>query len=342
MAATIGYNKLNLTYPPLPNVGPYGNDPSGVGTGTETPSGYDSSAIPGILFGILVPHIVCTVFVLARCWSRLFLLRKWFPDDTLIVLAWVFSTAVCVVYSIAAQSPKIRGAGDDLASASILDGDTSAYDPDTIRPYILRTYIGLICYQLCLFLTKLSILAFYLRIFSSRPVERRLAWATVIFVLFFGAPMLFMSVFQCHPTAGQFFGQPIKCFSFVPLLIASASLHTVTDAWLIALIIPCIIRLTDLPPRQKAALAVVLSLSIFVIAASLIRLQLSLRANYQPQGDGVQVSSTLAFFVMTVLELDVALLCASAPTLRPVLARLWPCLGMGEQNTLPGMPYLPM
>jgi len=37
MASNIGYNKLNLTYPPLPNGGPYGSDPSGVGTGTEIP-----------------------------------------------------------------------------------------------------------------------------------------------------------------------------------------------------------------------------------------------------------------------------------------------------------------
>ena len=95
------------------------------------------------------------------------------------------------------------------------------------------------------------------------------------------------------------------------------------------LIIPCVVRL-DLPPRQKAALAVVLSLSIFVIAASLVRLQLSLRADYRPASDGLRAANTLAFFVMTVLELDIALICASAPTLRLVLARLWPRLGFGD------------
>jgi len=286
-------------------------------------------SIPGILFGILVPHIVCTLFILARAWSRISLLRKWFLDDSLIVLAWAFSTTVCIVYSIAAQSPRIQNhfstfTAPPVAATSSL---TTPYD----TPAAVRTYLGLIFYQLCLCLTKLSILAFYLRIFSSRPLERRLAWATVIAVLLYGVPLLFMSVFQCHPVAGQFFGAPMKCFTFEPLLIASASLHTATDAWLIILIVPCIIRL-DLPSRQKAALAVVLSLSIFVIAASLTRLQLSLRAGRRGEADGVRVANTLAFFVMTVLELDMALICASAPTLRLVLARWWPRLGMGDPS----------
>ncbi|GAB1316080.1 Rhodopsin domain-containing protein [Madurella fahalii] len=332
-----GYTEFGLSVPMvLANATPATVDRDGDG------SEGGSSVIPGVLFGILVPHIVCTAFIVTRSWSRLFLLRKWFLDDTLIVLAWAFSTAVCVVYSIAAQSPRIRSAtilsSSPDAALDSYGADDYDYDPavyysqaDTLRPYILRTYIGLILYQLCLCLTKLSILAFYLRIFASRPLLRRLAWATVIGVVLFGCPLLFMSIFQCHPSAGLFFGLPMKCFTFDPLLIASTSLHAATDAWLILLIIPCIMRLADLPPRQKTALAVVLSLSIFVIAASLIRLQLSLRANHRPSGDGVGVVNTLAFFVMTILELDMALICASAPTLRLVVARLWPRLGMGEQ-----------
>ncbi|KAK3381727.1 hypothetical protein B0H63DRAFT_213152 [Podospora didyma] len=330
-----GHTKFNLTYPPLPYSGsPVVEDPSSEGNA--------DSIIPGILFGILVPHIVCTVIILARAWSRLFLLRKWFLDDTLILLAWIFSTAVCIVYSIAAKSPGIHATmTNDYNYASDDSNTAGEHEQAALRPYMLRTYIGLIFYQLCLCLTKLSILTFYLRIFSSRPVEKRLAWATVILVLLYGCPLLFISVFQCHPTTGHFFGTPMKCFTFVPMLIASTSLHTATDAWLIVLIIPCIIRLADLPPRQKAALALVLSLGIFVIAASLTRLQLSLRANYRPEvgddgdADGVQVvaANTLAFFVMTVLELDLALICASAPTLRPVLARFWPRLmGLGEPD----------
>ncbi|KAK1764400.1 hypothetical protein QBC33DRAFT_198131 [Phialemonium atrogriseum] len=321
------YTEFNLTYPPLPF------DDSGVAF-LDTTQSYDTSKIPGILAGLLIPHFVCTVFVVARVWSRLFLLRKWFLDDTLIVAAWVFSTAVCAVYSVATLTPNIHDTV--VLSSDIMGGGPADYPDDSpIGSYMLRTYLGLIFYQLCLCLTKLSILAFYLRMFSSRPVERRLAQGTVVLVLLYGAPLLVMSILQCHPSPGLFFGHPVgKCFSFVPLLIASASLHAATDAWLVIMVAPCIARL-DLPPRQKAALAAVLSLSVLVVAASMTRLQLSLHSNYRPSGAGVQVANTLAFFVMTVLECDVALMCACAPTLRPVLARLWPRLGMDDHSQYP-------
>ncbi|KAB5566283.1 integral membrane protein [Coniochaeta sp. 2T2.1] len=294
------YTKLNLTYPqePFNNTGSLGNR---------------NASIPSILAGLLVPHIVCTIFLLARVYSRLFVLRKWFHDDTLILAAWLFSTAVCTVYSIAASIPNL--------SSAVLLGSS--------QTYTLTTYLGLIFYQVTLLLTKQSILSFYLRMFSSRPIERRLAIFTIAVVTAYGIPLLAISVFQCHPSSSSsFFSHPIpKCFNFTPLLIASASLHTATDAWLIVMIAPVISRLA-IPRGQKVALATVLSLSVFVIAASLTRLQLSLHAGYKPEGS-TRVTNTLAFFVMTVLECDVALLCACAPTLRPVLARIWPVL-MGE------------
>ncbi|KAM7203651.1 hypothetical protein V8F20_003946 [Naviculisporaceae sp. PSN 640] len=324
-----GYPKHNLTYP-LEPFNQTGVVPNG-GSVEDAPS-----TLPGILLGIILPHIITTVIIILRASSRLLLLRKWFLDDTLILLAWIFSTSVCIVYAIASK--------------------LSPSESPSVKSYLLRTYVGLITYQLSLLLTKLSILSFYFRIFSafSSPrtrqthtcrdppllLEKRLATFTIVFVILYGVPLLFMSVFQCHPSRGEFFSVPMKCFTFRPLLITSASLHTATDAWLILLIIPCILRL-DLPRRQKFALGGVLSLGVFVIAASLTRLGISLRGGYTPgddlgAGDGHteggkdQVTNTLAFFVMTVLELDVALICASAPTLRPILARFWPRLGMGE------------
>ena len=265
-----------------------------------------------------MPHAICTIFILLRVSSRFLLLRNWFLDDTLILFAWVFSTAVCAVYGIAAKNPEILAVPNEM-----LLQDQSR--EGGVHPSIMRTYLGLVFYQLCLCLTKLSILAFYLRMFSSRPRERYLAWGTLVFVILYGVPMLFMSVLQCHPKDGEFFGQPMLCFGFAPLLISSASLHTATDAWLIVMIVPCISRL-GLPPRQKIALAIVLSLSIFVIAASLVRLQLSLHRHFRPSSAGV--TNTMAFFVMTILECDIALICASAPTLRPLLVKLFPKMMM--------------
>ncbi|OAA53802.1 integral membrane protein [Niveomyces insectorum RCEF 264] len=326
--------------------------------------------VAGVLVGILLPHAVCTLFVLGRAWSRLVLLRKWFLDDSLLAVAWLCSTAVCVVYSIAAVT---AGKGAPRAAASTVDAvysSASAGSGSTttttlsaastaaaatanaitvnavtahhsITTYLLRTYLGLIFYQLCLCLTKLSILTLYLRIFAAAGNRRaracRLAWLTIGCVVAYGIPLLWMSIMQCHPASAPggpalFFNRPVAlCFSFTPLLVASATLHTVTDAWLILLVVPFVLtRPRGLPTRQRRALAAVLSLGVFVVAASLTRLQLSLHANYRPSGSGVPMSNTLGFFVMTILECDIALICASAPTLRPLLARMAPRWGLGE------------
>lgn len=218
------------------------------------------------------------------------------------------STTVCVVYALSIQVPEFRHASIGPGSPTL--------------PYIMRTYLGLVFYQICLIVTKLSVLAFYLRVFSSRPTERLLAWFTVAGVIIYGVPLLFMSLFQCYPVAGQWFGRQIQCVDYMPLLVFSACLHTFADVWIIILIFPCISKL-DIPRRQKVALSIVLSLSIFVIACSMVRLQLSLHKDFRPT-TGIQTSNNMAFFVMTVLECDIAVMCASAPTLRPLIMRLYP------------------
>ncbi|KAH6690482.1 hypothetical protein F5X68DRAFT_274411 [Plectosphaerella plurivora] len=271
--------------------------------------------MPLSLLGLVIPHAVCTLILLARLVARLLLLKKWFMDDSLIVAAYLFATAVCVIYSVASQRPDVLHADEEALQASLRS------DQWAVHPYILRTYLGLLFYQVCLCLTKVSILTFYLRLFSSSRRYRRVVWATIIFVVAFGVPMLFMSIFQCHPRPGLFFSKPMYCFKLEDLLIASTSFHGVTDAWLLLMIMPSISGL-DIPTKQKLTLSIVLNFGIFVITAGVVRLMLSLRKDYRPDMAGVTTS--LAFFIMTVLECDLAIICASAPTLRPLFARFAP------------------
>lgn len=272
--------------------------------------------LPLALLGLVLPHAVCAAFIVGRLYARVVVLRKWFLDDTLIVFSFLFSTAVCVIYSVASKRPDILHADEEALQSSLGPGNQWV-----VHPYILRTYMGLIFYQLCLCFNKLSILSFYLRMFNSRPKERILVWCTIAFVCAFGLPMLFMSIFQCHPSAGRFFGRPMYCFNFADLLISSATFHALTDTWLLLIIVPVISGL-DIPAKQKIVLSVVLNLGIFVITAGIVRLMLSLREGFRP--DLVGVTTTLGFFIMTILECDLAIICASAPTLRPLFARFFP------------------
>ncbi|KAK6834490.1 hypothetical protein PG987_009184 [Apiospora arundinis] len=90
------------------------------------------------------------------------------------------------------------------------------------------------------------------------------------------------------------------------------------------MILPTISKL-GLPLRRKIAISAILSLGIFEMAASMIRLQLSLHKDFNPSG-GNQAANTLAFFCTTVLECDTAIICASVPMVRPIMSKIWPSM----------------
>ncbi|KAL1841001.1 hypothetical protein VTJ49DRAFT_7555 [Mycothermus thermophilus] len=183
-------------------------------------------AIPSALAGIFIPHLICTLIVLTRAYSRLRLLRNWFPDDSLVALAWTGATIVCVMYlhlvhavptnSQQQQPSSTPGSGDRGPVVSAI-----------------RAYTPLIFYQLGLVLTKLSILAFYHRIFSQvsdddgesthqdgthhqqnpdddinnqarpqrEPTERTLTRITISLLLVLVAiPLFLMTLLQCDPS----------------------------------------------------------------------------------------------------------------------------------------------
>ncbi|KAK8034553.1 hypothetical protein PG993_009548 [Apiospora rasikravindrae] len=158
--------------------------------------------------------------------------------------------------------------------------------------------------------------------FKSKAAMTALTWVTMGLIIGLALPLIAMSGLQCYPEEGQVLGRPMACIRFTPLLIISSTTHTATDAWLIIMILPTISKL-GLPLRRKVAISAILSLGIFEMAASMIRLQLSLHTDFSPSA-GNQASNTLAFFCTTVLECDTAIICASMPMVRPILSRIWP------------------
>ncbi|KAK7935610.1 hypothetical protein PG985_001105 [Apiospora marii] len=266
----------------------------------------DSRAAIGAFSGIIITHVICTVFLVLRIASRLHCLRRWFVDDTLMVISWIWSTGICTAYSLALHLPS--------------PVDVTHKSP--MVTYLLRSYLGLILYQLALCFAKLSIGSFYLRMFKSKPAMTALTWATIGLIVGLAIPLTAMSGLQCYSGEVQVLGRPMACVEFAPLLIISSSTHTATDAWLIIIILPTIYKL-HLPIRRKIAIFAILSLGVFEMAASIIRLWLSLHKDFSPSA-GTQPSNTLAFFCMTVIECDTAIICASVPMARPIMSKMWP------------------
>jgi len=110
-------------------------------------------------------------------------------------------------------------------------------------------------------LTKVSIVFFYLRIFPDR-LSRNLNYATMLVVFLETIAVVLATILQCSPVQGFWDKNiPSKCIDSAPIFQFAAAFNIFSDAWLIALCAPKVLRLnTQLP--QKIAVTSVLSMGV--------------------------------------------------------------------------------
>ncbi|PVH87549.1 hypothetical protein DL98DRAFT_250848 [Cadophora sp. DSE1049] len=217
-----------------------------------------------ILIGITIPQILAFFFVLGRIISRIKIVRKWSADDTLIVIAWMNAFTLTVLFGVATQ----YGQGHHISDVPL----------DLLKTSFMITYTSLMSYQLALCFTKISILVFYLRVFPGRR-ELWLSWITIGIVVSYSIPFLILDALQCDPTTkASFFGSGVACVRPRNIMIVSAIVHTMTDIWMVAMIIPVVWSL-QIAPRQKYSLVAILSLGLFVAVASVARILSIMKAN---------------------------------------------------------------
>ncbi|KAH7410899.1 hypothetical protein BKA64DRAFT_662079 [Cadophora sp. MPI-SDFR-AT-0126] len=279
-------------------------------------------AIPGenrvqkILIGITIPQILAFLFVLGRIISRVKIVRKWSADDTLIVIAWMNAFTLTVLFGVATQ----YGQGHHIDDVPL----------ELLKTSFKITYTSLMSYQLALCFTKISILVFYLRVFPGRR-ELWLSWITIGIVVSYSIPFLILDALQCDPTTkASFFGHGVACVRPRPIMIVSATVHTMTDIWMVVMIFPVVWRL-QIALRQKYSLVAILSLGLFVAVASIARILSIMKAN----DSDPDITWIIADFdIWTVVECSVGLICACAPMIRPLLLKMFPKFMASHQETM--------
>ena len=178
-------------------------------------------------------------------------------------------------------------------------------------------YLNQIFYKLSIGLTKLSILALYLRIFLSQPWFRRTCHVCSGVVIFYTVASTFVTIFQCIPvsyawekgipsnTIGTGNGSCINNKSF---WYANALYNILTDL-LLLLTIPFVIWSLCLPSRQRWALTLVFGLGVFVFATSVLRFTtLDFAASAEDP-----VAGTLVSTLWTTIESCIAVVAACLP-----------------------------
>lgn len=193
--------------------------------------------------------------------------------------------------------------------------------------------------------TKSSIIIFYLRLSRNTHGLLRIAsWITFAVVNVAGLILTFFNIFQCIPVS-EVFDPAGRCIPLITLYLASVPVNVITDLAVLVLPIPVLTGM-QLPRKQKTILIATFGLGIYVIATDIIRIYYLQQSSSGFSGvSGADVSPLLGdevdfawyaslSFMWSAVEVNVGIVCACVPTLKPLISRILPTLIYSNHGTL--------
>ncbi|KAJ5562498.1 Integral membrane protein [Penicillium sp. DV-2018c] len=249
--------------------------------------------------------VLATCFVAMRMFTRVKLMRRVEGNDWMVMIALANSYVFMALDVIEAVS----GMGMHL---------------EDIPPHILERqmkafWLTIPFYNAAVLCAKASILLQYFRVFPTKRM-RIICWIMITVLGVYGTWAIISAFFNCVPVA-KFWDTSLKgfCLSKKGLWFSNASMHIATDIAILIIPIPALMAV-DLPRRQKIALMIMFGLGGFVCITSIVRL-VSLKKisdSKDPTYDNVGAAAWSA------VECNTGIICACLPTLKPLIARLFP------------------
>jgi len=170
-------------------------------------------------------------------------------------------------------------------------------------------------------LVKISIAFFLLRLVQAKAYKRFLV-GMIVFLTLFCLSCAGTLIFACIPVSAQWnFAQKAtaKCFSintFTAIGLYNSTVNIITDVLFAVLPVPMVWNL-QVNKRTKVTLTLILGLGFFACAASIVKTVLQSKVLSTP--DPFRNDS---YYIWNDIELNVGILAASLPTLRPLFSSL--------------------
>lgn len=183
--------------------------------------------------------------------------------------------------------------------------------------------------------TKTSILMLYRRLTQTLAFFRIATMACLVLVNLAGLVFTLMSIFRCRPITESFdfASSSEKCIDIVTLYLVAAPVNILTDLVILILPMPLLTGLV-LPSKQKMILVATFALGGFVTIIDVVRiayLQQSSTARLEALKNKEQYSALADLFWYTAptlmwstVEVNVGIICASIPVLKPLFVRIAP------------------
>lgn len=264
--------------------------------------------IPCIVFFAVTP-----IFIAIRVWSRIQSRSGLGWDDWVIFASWVFAQTVSALMMASCA----YGFGQHIKNLSV----------ENKLMTLKLFYVAQAFYKLTINLTKASILLLYLRIFIQRWF-RIACYVLLGIILSYMVATLASSIWQCTPIPRAWdWSIPGTCISIPKNWYANAGFSITTDILILLLPIQPIYT-SKLPMNQKIALLVVFALGSFVTVTSILRMQTLNFSSTSPDRTFDIASST-----WTIIEENVAIICACLPMCRKPLFYLFPSLSSSHKGS---------
>ncbi|GJC84899.1 satratoxin biosynthesis SC1 cluster protein 4 [Colletotrichum liriopes] len=188
-------------------------------------------------------------------------------------------------------------------------------------------------------LLKMSLLFFYMRIFSHNSSIKKLIWGTIGFNAVFGTTFIFVAVFQCTPISFYWTKWDLEhkgtCLDINAIAWANAGISIVLDFWMLALPLSQIKSL-NLHWKKKIGVAMMFFVGTFVTVVSILRLQslVQFAKSQNPTWDQFDVAT------WSTVEINVGIICACMPSIRVILVGFFPkLLGSTRRGTSQAAKY---
>ncbi|KAK4252367.1 integral membrane protein [Corynascus novoguineensis] len=277
---------------------------------TGTASGFDPNDnnarlvyIPSAVF-----VVICPVLMGLRIWARLIKGGKLTADDWTAVAALLFTLLTSGFLVASCQ----YGMGRHWVTIGPQDRfETNKY-----------FFMAQVTYKAAINLVKCCILLLYLRIFYIVRWFRYSCWALLSIVAMYCAASILVTIFQCRPVIRAFDKDtPGTCIDTAKFWFANAGFSIATDIIILLLPMPLIWKL-GAPKGQKYALMGVFAVGIFAVITSCLRVT-TLDLFAKSPDNTYNIDNVM----WTIVEPNVAVICACLPILRPLVVGLIPGLG---------------
>lgn len=177
-------------------------------------------------------------------------------------------------------------------------------------------------------LIKTSILLFYNYVASSHKSFHRMVRIMLAIIIIASLSMIGVSIFLCHPVSdawsvrvflNAFKGiYATQCINPNPLWLFNAAWNLATDAIIWILPIPFVLNLRTMPVRRRLELSAIFSIGIMAIAASAVRLTVTIRWLSSFEESGLQWGNLL---IWSQVEQHAGIIAGSIPFIRPLVRK---------------------